>query len=410
MMGSTRSEKSSTDQMRHDKVANSIFLQAKYLAFCLRHINRIKKAKKIFGVSDLVNAVFDDFDSILTPLQIKSEIHELLEILKNSGANNLLEIGSANGGTLFLFSGCVRPNAKLVGIDVPFGRFKTTYSIARRALFKSFIGKKQKLRIIERNSQDISTLTVAERFISGRKFDFIFIDGDHSLEGVKKDFELYSHIVKDGGLICFHDIVHHPPGTVSHAAEVDVFWNSIKSGYDHLEIIESDSQIWGGIGVIIKGGIPSRTCKKKSFGYGSSNIDMEVEGFSSPEAESSFSWTDSDNAIIRTKIDKYETDPGYVLELNAMPFFLSEPNFADVHVNGIKVKRLIFESSDKRIFRIYFSSSMVKPDGKIEIELIFSKRITPFEAGISSDKRKLGLALFDLEIKSTGIAALEKSF
>lgn len=409
-MSSARSCKSSTDHMRHDKVANSIFLQAKYLAFCLRHINRIKKAKKIFGVSDLVNAVFDDFDSILTPLQIKSEIKELLEILKNSGANNLLEIGSANGGTLFLFSGCVSPNAKLVGIDVPFGRFRATYSIARRSFFKSFIGRKQKLRIIERNSQKKSTLKAAERFVSGSQFDFIFIDGDHSYEGVKKDFQLYSSLVRDGGLICFHDIVHHPPGTVSHAAEVDVFWNSIKSEYDHLEIIENDSQIWGGIGVIRKGGIPSRVCKKKFFGYGSSHIDMELEGFSSPEAGSSFSWTDSDKAIIRATIEKCETDPGYVLELNAMPFFISEPGFADVHVNSVKVKRLIFESPDKKRFRIYFSSSMVKPDGKIEIVLSFGKRITPFEAGISSDKRKLGLAVFDLEIKSTGIAAMDNPF
>lgn len=93
-----------------------------------------------------------------------------------------------------------------------------------------------------------------------------------------------------------------------------------------------------------------------------------------------------------------------------MPFFISEPGFADVHVNSIKVKRLIFESPDKKRFRIYFSSSMVKPDGKIEIVLSFGKRITPFEAGISSDKRKLGLAVFDLEIKSTGIAAMDNPF
>lgn len=37
------------------------------------------------------------------------------------------------------------------------------------------------------------------------KLDFIFIDGDHSYEGVKKDFELYSTILTDNGIIVLHD-------------------------------------------------------------------------------------------------------------------------------------------------------------------------------------------------------------
>lgn len=37
------------------------------------------------------------------------------------------------------------------------------------------------------------------------KIDFLFIDGDHSYEGVKKDFELYSNILSDNGVIILHD-------------------------------------------------------------------------------------------------------------------------------------------------------------------------------------------------------------
>jgi hypothetical protein len=37
------------------------------------------------------------------------------------------------------------------------------------------------------------------------KIDFLFIDGDHSYEGVKKDFELYSNILSDNGIIIIHD-------------------------------------------------------------------------------------------------------------------------------------------------------------------------------------------------------------
>lgn len=37
------------------------------------------------------------------------------------------------------------------------------------------------------------------------KIDFLFIDGDHSYEGVKKDFELYSQIISENGVIVLHD-------------------------------------------------------------------------------------------------------------------------------------------------------------------------------------------------------------
>lgn len=37
------------------------------------------------------------------------------------------------------------------------------------------------------------------------KIDFLFIDGDHSYEGVKKDFLLYSKLLSEHGIIMIHD-------------------------------------------------------------------------------------------------------------------------------------------------------------------------------------------------------------
>lgn len=37
------------------------------------------------------------------------------------------------------------------------------------------------------------------------KIDFLFIDGNHSYEGVKLDFDLYSTILSDNGIVIIHD-------------------------------------------------------------------------------------------------------------------------------------------------------------------------------------------------------------
>lgn len=44
--------------------------------------------------------------------------------------------------------------------------------------------------------------------IEGKKFDFVYIDGLHTYEQVKKDIENYLPIIKEGGFIGGHD--YHP--------------------------------------------------------------------------------------------------------------------------------------------------------------------------------------------------------
>ncbi len=41
--------------------------------------------------------------------------------------------------------------------------------------------------------------------LQGNIFDFVFIDGDHSLTGVRQDIVVAYHVLKPGGIIAFHD-------------------------------------------------------------------------------------------------------------------------------------------------------------------------------------------------------------
>ena len=80
-----------------------------------------------------------------------------------------------------------------------------------------------------------------------KKIDVLFIDGDHSYEGVKKDWEMYGPLVREGGIIAFHDALYHADKT----EEVDVLWKELK--YNHINCREIKScPNSTGIGVIIK--------------------------------------------------------------------------------------------------------------------------------------------------------------
>lgn len=97
------------------------------------------------------------------------------------------------------------------------------------------------------DSHDETTLREVERILGGLKVDFLFIDGDHSCEGVKQDFQMYGKLVKPGGIVAFHDICPHPPET---CCEVNKFWLEMRDDYHHREIVEDWDQGWAGIGVI----------------------------------------------------------------------------------------------------------------------------------------------------------------
>jgi len=43
------------------------------------------------------------------------------------------------------------------------------------------------------------------------KIDFLFIDGDHSIEGCKNDYQLYANKIVKGGFIAFHDYYNDRP-------------------------------------------------------------------------------------------------------------------------------------------------------------------------------------------------------
>ena len=84
--------------------------------------------------------------------------------------------------------------------------------------------------------------------LQGRQVDFLFIDGDHSYEGVKADWDLYRKLVAPDGLVAFHDIV---PGPEERVGGVPRFWKELRQQFPHRELVESWHQGGYGIGVVL---------------------------------------------------------------------------------------------------------------------------------------------------------------
>jgi predicted O-methyltransferase YrrM len=186
-------------------------------------------------------------DGLIRPQQVKSEILHLATLVRGKQPRIVVEIGTATGGTLFIWCALAAPEALLVSIDLPAGIHGGGYPAWKTPLYQSFAGPRQRLHLLRRDSHSPDTLRELKALLSGGGIDFLFLDGDHTYEGVKQDYDFYAPLVAPGGVIVFHDICRHPPELDCH---VDRFWNEVKQGRRHQEFIKNPAQGSCGIGII----------------------------------------------------------------------------------------------------------------------------------------------------------------
>ncbi len=180
--------------------------------------------------AELVSRVFEYDRGNIKPLQVEEELAWLLARVRNLKPRTVLEIGTANGGTLFLWTRLADAEATIVSIDLPGGKFGGGYPSHWGTIYRRFARSTQKLHLLRENSHDPETKVKAERLFGGEPIDLLFIDGDHAYEGVKQDWEQYSALVRPGGMVVFHDIAGNYDDT-----QVKRLWDSIKPDYQHEE-------------------------------------------------------------------------------------------------------------------------------------------------------------------------------
>lgn len=181
------------------------------------------------------------------PMQNRWEITELMRRVSQWQPKRVLEIGTARGGTLFLFCQNAAPDASLVSIDLPHGINGGGYPEWKSSIYKSFAQPGQTVTLLRGNSHDAAMKEELLRRMGPEPFDLIMIDADHRYEGVKRDFELYAPLVAPDGVIVLHDVL---PNHFDPEIRVDRFWNEIKAIYDTEEIVEDPEQGCMGIGLV----------------------------------------------------------------------------------------------------------------------------------------------------------------
>jgi predicted O-methyltransferase YrrM len=194
----------------------------------------------------LISQCFSHSNGILRPLQREDELALLVEDVRKLDPGNILEIGTSKGGTLFLWATLAKADARIVSVDLRGGKFGGGYSALRIPIYRRFARLRQKLNLVRADSHDAGTFERVKELFGTSEIDFLFIDGDHTYDGVRKDWEMYSPLVRKGGLIAFHDIAGNYEDT-----QVKRFWDSIKTGFRFREY-STDSAARYGIGVLIK--------------------------------------------------------------------------------------------------------------------------------------------------------------
>lgn len=149
------------------------------------------------------------FNRIPNPMASFEEAEVLQTLCKSR--KSVLEIGTYRGITTANIAASLAPDATMDTVDVlePPSTICDAQGVGE-CLPENEIGAeipedlKSRIKIHLYNPNNPDGLSQLMQSI-GRKFDLIFIDGDHSIEGVNRDHGVLKDYLTDDGIMLFHD-------------------------------------------------------------------------------------------------------------------------------------------------------------------------------------------------------------
>ena len=187
--------------------------------------------------------LYDRANKTFGSMQAREETVQLMDMLSKEKIKNFMEIGIADGMTFYLWSAIANDPSLKIGIDFPNGGWGINRSYTEMAAVKQrLLSIGEDVNIFFGDSHAGHVKEWAEKTVGDKKLDFLFIDGDHSYEGVKQDYDFYSKFVKSSGLVALHDIkntkLHEKAGCF-----VWKLWEELKG--EKTEFIDNSSEFAG---------------------------------------------------------------------------------------------------------------------------------------------------------------------
>ena len=173
-------------------------------------------------------------------MQKRSEIIALAKAVAALKPKIILEIGTARGGTLLIWSSLA--SKKVISCDL-------THRAPQKPLFEALPppGSTCQVQLLTGDSHAAAFKQRVAQALNGERVDFLFIDGDHTESGVAQDYNDYREFVRPGGIIAFHDIIENQPLPDN---QVFHFWKQVKQGKSVEEFVDDPQQCGFGIGIV----------------------------------------------------------------------------------------------------------------------------------------------------------------
>lgn len=173
---------------------------------------------------------------IQSPWELTDFIFELKKYETNTDCklNSFLELGFASGANNSMLNKFFNFK-KIVGVDL-FSSNLNSDNLLGNMLHKN-------LTLICGNTRSNYVIDSVNKL---GPYDLIFIDADHTYDGVKSDFNNYLSMLSEGGVIGFHDVECPDwPG-------INEFWNELESTnkYNMQKFVKKEFLLQYGIGML----------------------------------------------------------------------------------------------------------------------------------------------------------------
>ena len=144
----------------------------------------------------------------------------LYRLVRSLGPATIVEIGRFKGGSTLLMATAMDRGARLISYDLHLPMVRDVYGPEQDALLRTALARY--------GVDDRVELVVGDSTSAAPKqeYDLVFVDGDHTYEGARADYDVWGNALRVGGHLLYHDAVQRPflsyePGVARLVMEIE---------------------------------------------------------------------------------------------------------------------------------------------------------------------------------------------